>query len=112
MFDVCQFPVFIVSSAKKPHSNSLNLYFLFLFYTGLMPYNFLCVRAGCMLSQIKSLEDMLSLWAMFQLAILALVALVPGLVIKSLHQRYQKTEAQKASQLQYLIYPFVCITDW
>lgn len=65
---------------------------------GLMPYNFICVRTGCMLSQISTLEDVFTPAVMIQLGSLAVVALVPGLIIKTLHSRRQaaRTRAQKS----------------
>nr|KAG5713796.1 hypothetical protein BaRGS_024423 [Batillaria attramentaria] len=65
---------------------------------GLMPYNFICVRTGCMLSEIASLEDVFTPAIMVQLVVLAVVALVPGLVIKKIHSSRlaARTRAEKS----------------
>ncbi|XP_041374484.1 transmembrane protein 41A-like [Gigantopelta aegis] len=59
---------------------------------GLMPYNFICVQTGSMLSEIRSLDDIFTLWTMAQLAAIALMALIPGFVIKTIHAKKQKTQ--------------------
>ncbi|KAL5006058.1 hypothetical protein ScPMuIL_017216 [Solemya velum] len=48
---------------------------------GLMPYNFVCVQTGSMLSQITSMDDILSKWMLLKLLAMALVSLLPGLVV-------------------------------
>lgn len=59
----------------------MNLHF---FLTGLMPYNFICVQTGSMLSQISSMEDVFTSGTLLKLAAIALVALVPSLIMKKL----------------------------
>uniref|UniRef100_A0A3B3B4Z2 Transmembrane protein 41A n=1 Tax=Oryzias melastigma TaxID=30732 RepID=A0A3B3B4Z2_ORYME len=54
---------------------------------GLIPYNFICVRTGSILAQISSLDDIFSWGTLAQLLAIALVALVPGALIK----HYSKT---------------------
>ena len=73
-----------------------NRYCCFIFPTlpGLMPYNFICVRTGVMLSEIRSLDDAFTWYTMLQLLVLAVVALVPGLVIKRLQTRRQEAKAK------------------
>ncbi|XP_077438533.1 transmembrane protein 41A-B isoform X1 [Vanacampus margaritifer] len=59
---------------------------------GLIPYNFICVRTGAILSEIHSLEDIFS-WAMLaQLLAIALAALVPGALIKQYGQAHLKVK--------------------
>lgn len=49
---------------------------------GLIPYNFICVRTGSILSEISSPDDIFSWGTMAQLLAIALMALVPGALIK------------------------------
>lgn len=74
----------------------IHLFFMSVF-VGLMPYNFICVRTGCMLSGISSLEDVFTPAIMVEMGTLAVVALVPGLVIKKLQAGRQaaRTRADK-----------------
>ncbi|XP_076455618.1 transmembrane protein 41A-A-like [Babylonia areolata] len=67
----------------------IHLFFLSVF-VGLMPYNFICVRTGVMLSELRSINDVFSWYTMLELAGLALVALIPGLIIKRLQRRRQE----------------------
>ncbi|MGH0128299.1 UNVERIFIED_CONTAM: hypothetical protein FKN15_001273 [Acipenser sinensis] len=52
----------------------------------LIPYNFICVRTGVILSEISSLDDLFSWSTLMQLLAIALVALVPGALIKHYSQ--------------------------
>ncbi|XP_051276802.1 transmembrane protein 41A-B [Dicentrarchus labrax] len=61
--------------------------FFFSVLIGLIPYNFICVRTGSILSKISSLDDIFSWGTLAQLLAIALMALVPGALIK----RYSKT---------------------
>ena len=49
---------------------------------GLMPYNFICVQTGAILSSISSVRDIFTWWNMMQLTVVAFVALLPGLLGK------------------------------
>ncbi|KAK3589773.1 hypothetical protein CHS0354_021105 [Potamilus streckersoni] len=71
----------------------LHLFFLSVFI-GLMPYNYICVETGNMLSNIESLDDIFSTEMMFKLAGVACVALIPGLVIRRYHQRTPKVHVE------------------
>lgn len=55
-------------------------------FIGLIPYNFICVRTGSILSQISSLDDIFTWGTLAQLLAIALMALLPGALIK----RYSK----------------------
>jgi len=57
---------------------------------GLMPYNFLCVEAGCLLSELSSASDIFSLGTTLKLTAGAIATLVPGLLL----QRYQQRQRQ------------------
>ncbi|KAM9365456.1 transmembrane protein 41A-B-like [Pholidichthys leucotaenia] len=56
--------------------------FFFSVFIGLIPYNFICVRTGSILSQISSVDDIFSWATLAQLLAIALAALVPGALIK------------------------------
>ncbi|XP_039856674.1 transmembrane protein 41A-B-like [Simochromis diagramma] len=56
--------------------------FFFSVFIGLIPYNFICVRTGAILSEISSLDDIFSWGTLAQLLAIALVALLPGALIK------------------------------
>jgi hypothetical protein len=45
-----------------------------------MPYNFICVQAGLMLTEMTSLDEFLTFATMLRLFALALAALVPTVV--------------------------------
>ncbi|KPP60696.1 transmembrane protein 41A-A-like [Scleropages formosus] len=49
---------------------------------GLIPYNFICVRTGAMLSDISSLDHIFSWSTLLQLLAIACAALVPGALVR------------------------------
>ncbi len=49
---------------------------------GLLPYNYLCVQAGAVLATIDSLSDVFSWSIMAQMAAMAVVATLPGVLMK------------------------------
>ncbi|XP_054879410.1 transmembrane protein 41A-B-like [Poeciliopsis prolifica] len=55
--------------------------FFFSVLIGLIPYNFICVRTGSVLSQLSSLDDIFSWGTLAQLLAIALMALLPGALI-------------------------------
>ncbi|XP_059177163.1 transmembrane protein 41A-A-like [Physella acuta] len=55
---------------------------------GLMPYNFVCVQTGSVISQMTSLSDMFTMWTMLKMFLLASVALLPGLIINRLKVKF------------------------
>ncbi|KAK8788288.1 transmembrane protein 41A-like [Amblyomma americanum] len=59
----------------------LHLFFMSVFI-GLMPYNFICVQTGCILSELKSMNDILTWTTMAKMAAIASVALLPSLLVK------------------------------
>ncbi|XP_030636734.1 transmembrane protein 41A-B [Chanos chanos] len=61
--------------------------FFFSVFIGLIPYNFICVRTGAILSEIHSLDDIFSWGTLLQLLLIACVALLPGALIR----KYSKT---------------------
>lgn len=63
-----------------------NVLFPFLL-SGLIPYNFICVQTGSILSTLTSLDALFSWETVFKLLAIALVALVPGTLIKKFSQK-------------------------
>ncbi|XP_051566018.1 transmembrane protein 41A-A-like [Myxocyprinus asiaticus] len=59
----------------------VTLFFIAVFI-GLMPYNFICVQTGSMLSHISSLDDLFSWSVVVKLLLIACVALLPGALIR------------------------------
>lgn len=59
---------------------------------GLLPYNFICVQTGVMLSEVSSLDDLVSWERLLQLLAIACVALVPGALIRRFSQRRLKLD--------------------
>ncbi|XP_063070038.1 transmembrane protein 41A-A-like [Engraulis encrasicolus] len=51
-------------------------------FIGLMPYNFICVQTGSMLSELSSLDELLSWATLLQLLAMAVCALLPGALIR------------------------------
>lgn len=49
---------------------------------GLMPYNFICVQTGCLLSSLNSLDDVFTWNTLITLMMIAIVALIPGIILK------------------------------
>lgn len=66
--------------------------FFFSVFVGLIPYNFICVQTGSMLSQLHSVDEMLTPWTMAKLGLIAVMALVPGLVTRGLKKGVIKTD--------------------
>ena len=66
---------------------------VFVFHAGLMPYNFICVQTGSVLSQITSLNDMLTFDVLLKMAAVAMVALLPGLLFRKYNKDKEKKES-------------------
>ncbi|XP_016132524.1 transmembrane protein 41A-B-like isoform X1 [Sinocyclocheilus grahami] len=66
--------------------------FFFSILIGLIPYNFICVRTGAILSEIHSLDDIFSWRTLFQLLLIACVALLPGALIRRYSQAHLKLD--------------------
>ncbi|XP_077304573.1 LOW QUALITY PROTEIN: transmembrane protein 41A [Lithobates pipiens] len=60
--------------------------FFFSVLLGLLPYNFICVQTGSILSKIKSLDDMFSWGTLLTLLGIALAALIPGAIVRRFSQ--------------------------
>lgn len=61
--------------------------FFFSVLIGLIPYNFICVQTGSILSTLTSLDALFSWETVLKLLAIALVALVPGTLIKKFSQK-------------------------
>uniref|UniRef100_A0A2K5C3C5 Transmembrane protein 41A n=1 Tax=Aotus nancymaae TaxID=37293 RepID=A0A2K5C3C5_AOTNA len=55
---------------------------------GLIPYNFICVQTGSILSTLNSLDALFSWDTVFKLLAIAMVALIPGTFIKKFGQKH------------------------
>lgn len=55
-------------------------------FLGLMPYNFMCVKAGSVLSELISVNDLLNFQMVCNLIIVAGVASLPGFLNKKLQK--------------------------
>ncbi|XP_074531921.1 transmembrane protein 41A-B-like [Halichoeres trimaculatus] len=66
--------------------------FFFSVFIGLIPYNFICVRTGSILSEISSLDDIFSWGTLAQLLAIALMALLPGALIKHYSKSHLKVD--------------------
>ncbi|KAG7315911.1 hypothetical protein KOW79_020777 [Hemibagrus wyckioides] len=69
--------------------------FFFSVLIGLIPYNFICVRTGAILSEIASLDDIFSWGTLLQLLLIACVALLPGAVIRRYSQSHLKLDGMQ-----------------
>ncbi|XP_034040702.1 transmembrane protein 41A-B-like [Thalassophryne amazonica] len=71
--------------------------FFFSVLIGLIPYNFICVRTGCILSQITSMDDIFSWGTLAQLLAIAFAALVPGALIKHYGKAHLKVDSMESN---------------
>ncbi|XP_072300492.1 transmembrane protein 41A-A [Eucyclogobius newberryi] len=63
-------------------------------FIGLLPYNFICVQTGVMLSELTSLDGLFSWDRLLQLLAIACVALLPGALIRHFSQRRLKLDVK------------------
>ncbi|XP_054470798.1 transmembrane protein 41A-A [Anoplopoma fimbria] len=63
-------------------------------FIGLLPYNFICVQTGVMLSEVASLDDLFSWERLLQLLAIACMALLPGALIRRFSQKRFKLDVQ------------------
>ncbi|XP_036623028.1 transmembrane protein 41A [Trichosurus vulpecula] len=77
---------------SSPILNIPIVQFFFSVLIGLIPYNFICVQTGSILSTITSLDDIFSWGTVLKLLAIALVALVPGTLIKQFSQKHLRLE--------------------
>lgn len=63
---------------------------------GLMPYNFICVQTGVVLSEINSLDDVFTYSIFLKLLLVAIVALLPSFIIKKHRLRHSAKQHQSS----------------
>ncbi|XP_018557882.1 transmembrane protein 41A-A [Lates calcarifer] len=68
-------------------------------FIGLLPYNFICVQTGVMLSEVSSLDDLFSWERLLQLLAIACMALLPGALIRHYSQRRLRLDVQSQNGL-------------
>ncbi|XP_027035118.1 transmembrane protein 41A-B [Tachysurus fulvidraco] len=71
--------------------------FFFSVLIGLIPYNFICVRTGAILSEITSLDGIFSWGTLLQLLLIACVALLPGAVIRRYSQSHLRLNGMQSN---------------
>ncbi|XP_051558527.1 transmembrane protein 41A-B [Myxocyprinus asiaticus] len=77
--------------------------FFFSILIGLIPYNFICVRTGAILSEIRSLDDIFSWGTLLQLLLIACVALIPGALIRRYSQSHLKLDGLESNGHQMVL---------
>ncbi|XP_048857823.1 transmembrane protein 41A-A-like [Brienomyrus brachyistius] len=74
-------PNWLLNMASPVLNIPISLFILSVFI-GLLPYNFICVRTGSILSEISSLDHIFTWATALQLLTLACVALLPGALLR------------------------------
>ncbi|KAJ8019863.1 Transmembrane protein 41A [Holothuria leucospilota] len=64
--------------------------FFFSVLIGLMPYNFVCVQTGSILTEISSVKDVMTTSIMVKFGAVAVVMLLPGILAKKVKQSRSK----------------------
>ncbi|UMM14695.1 hypothetical protein L5515_002397 [Caenorhabditis briggsae] len=59
-------------------------------FVGLFPYNFLCVRAGTVLAEVRSMSDVFDVWTLSELLTVSLILLLATKYSKKSHQMERK----------------------
>ncbi|XP_056145656.1 transmembrane protein 41A-A [Lampris incognitus] len=77
---------------SAPIVNIPVMFFFCSVFIGLLPYNFICVQTGVMLSEVSSLDDLFSWARLLQLLAIACVALLPGVLIRHYSQSRLKLD--------------------
>ena len=65
------------------------LFCIHLSFEGLMPYNFICCQTGCILSEITSVNDIMTPSTILKLTVVAMVVALPGYLMR----RYKKKKS-------------------
>ena len=71
------------------------LILLIFYHPGLMPYNFLTVHTGCLLSELSSMDNIFSWWTILKFFGIANAALLPGVLIKHYHDQREIKKSKK-----------------
>lgn len=61
---------------------------------GLMPYNLVCVQTGAVLSDLSSLDDVLSKGVVLKLLLIASIALLPSAIIHRYGNKHPFTRSK------------------
>ncbi|KAL6484180.1 hypothetical protein MHYP_G00062250 [Metynnis hypsauchen] len=77
----------------------ITLFFLSVFI-GLMPYNFVCVQTGSVLSDLSSLDDLFSWSVLLKLLLAAVAALLPAAVIRRYSHAHLQLDGLQPNGLQ------------
>ena len=77
LYSICGFGFSFYFTAHHP---------FLLCISGLMPYNFICCQTGCILSQLSSLDELFTFSVIIKLCGIALMALLPGLIVRKFHK--------------------------
>ncbi|CAL8321668.1 unnamed protein product [Merluccius merluccius] len=72
---------------SAPIVNIPIVFFFCSVFIGLLPYNFVCVQTGAVLSEVSSLDDLFSWQRLLQLLAIACMALLPGALIRRYSQK-------------------------
>jgi len=88
-------PNWFLNMASPMCGVPVHLFFLSVF-VGLMPYNFLTVHTGCLLSEVSSMDSIFSWWTILKLFGIANAALLPGVLIKHYHDQRTKVKTNKS----------------
>lgn len=84
---------------SAPIANIPITFFFGSVFIGLLPYNFICVQTGVMLSEVSSLDDLFSWERLLQLLAIACMALLPGALIRRFSQKRLKLDVQSQNGL-------------
>ncbi|XP_008302788.1 transmembrane protein 41A-A [Stegastes partitus] len=84
---------------SAPIANIPITFFFCSVFIGLLPYNFICVQTGVMLSEVSSLDDLFSWERLLQLLAIACMALLPGALIRHFSQKRLKLDARPQNGL-------------
>ncbi|XP_028393438.1 transmembrane protein 41A-A-like [Dendronephthya gigantea] len=87
-------PNWFLNMASPVLDIPLKLFFPSVFI-GLLPYNYICVQTGCLLSELSSLDELLTMNAVVKLIGIATVSLVPGMIIKRMNNNRTHNKKEK-----------------
>lgn len=59
-------------------------------FLGLIPYNFICIQTGAILTSITSIDDMLTWKSLLGLICVAVMAMLPGILMKKYKESKRK----------------------
>ncbi|CAB3982562.1 transmembrane 41A [Paramuricea clavata] len=62
---------------------------------GLVPYNYICVQTGCLLSELNSIDELLTINVVIKLVGIATASLIPGIIIKRMNSNRLQNRKEK-----------------